>query len=805
MSGNKIGQVVVIVMLAAVSLASMGVTGAAKAADGGGVAGGADGLAAKGWLSWRGPEQSGVSRETKLPEKWELGGVNDLWKVELAGRGTPVVDGDRVYAWGYRGDGAELQEVLACIEAATGKVIWEHTYSDFLSDVVYDRYTIGSPTVDPETGHVHLLTTPGIAYCYDRDGKELWHRSLAEEFGRLTFPNGRTGAPAIDGDLVIYHSVTANWGAEGPPRDRFYAFDKRTGQPVWSSTPGLGPPYLKDNSFSLPVFETLADGRRVFYAGLGCGNVVCVNARTGQPIWRRQFSIGGVNATHVLYKDTVISLHGVENVDDSGTGGMISLKRHAAPTKAEDGTMVLGDEAVVWRNKLCQFSSSPIIVDDVVYMVDITGVLHAVDAGTGAVKWHKKLGPDQIHASPLYADGKLYIPVNNGTFYILKPHADGTGAEELAKVKLAGNCLGAPAVYNGRVFVFTTEALYAFGSATGNDKANLANLPSPPAAAADDAGKPGAPVALQVIPSEVLLKPGESIEVKARGIDGVGRSVGSVPVTFEKFFPPTAKVKSEMDAAFSGDGTLAAKADAKPSAGAFKATATGGVEGKPLTGIMRGRVLATLPFAEDFERYELGEKAKDQTPFAHPPLEWIGARFKWEVREKDGSKVLTKTLDQLILQRAITFIGPEDLSNYTISADVMTDGNRRLMSEVGVINQRYIISLKGSHDQIEVSSNHERIKVAAPMTLKPGTWYRLTTRVDVNADGSGVVRGKAWPRGEAEPANWSIEVPVPFVHKQGAPGLFGFAPSNRFAVYVDNVTIQPSAPLTTPTAQATEN
>ena len=72
---------------------------------------------------------------------------------------------------------------------------------------------------------------------YDSDGKNFGNAHLWEEFARLTFPNGRTGGPCVDGHLVIIHAITANWGKQGPARDRFYAFDKETGDLVWTSRP----------------------------------------------------------------------------------------------------------------------------------------------------------------------------------------------------------------------------------------------------------------------------------------------------------------------------------------------------------------------------------------------------------------------------------------------------------------------------------------------------------------------------------------------------------------------------------------
>src|SRR4030095_9171301 len=115
---------------------------------------------------------------------------------------------------------------------------------------------------------------------------------------------------------------------------------------------------------------------------------------------------------------------------------------------------------------------------------------------------------------------------------------------------------------------------------------------------------------------------------------------------------------------------------------------------------------------------------------------WIGARFKFEIREKEGSKVLAKSIDNKFFQHATVFIGEADTSNYTIEADVMSDGNRRKMSDVGVINQHYLIVLKGNEQKIEVNSNLERLRVSQDFKWIPNTWYQLKAKVDRNSDGS---------------------------------------------------------------------
>ncbi len=709
------------------------------------------------WTHWRGPNQNGTSAAVGLPEAPSPGGESELWTLELAGRGTPVISGDRLYALGYAGTGKDLREWLVCLDAWTGEKLWEHPFSDFLSDVIYDRYSIGSPTVDPETGNVYVLSTAGEVAAFTGDGRGLWRRSMQSEFGRLTFPNGRTGAPVVDGDRVVLHAITANWGpVNGPARDRFFAFDKQTGELIWVSTPGVGP---KDSSFSPPVFRDVG-GRRVLYAGTGCGNVVCIDARTGDALWRFPFATGGVNSGAVLHgDDTLVVIHGKENLDSSVIGRMAALRLDPPPAAGEpDLPRVLDSSVERWRLDLAAFTSSPVLVGDRVYETVATGELFAVDVPTGTIAWHEKLAPDQIHASPAYGDGKLYVPMNDGSFHVIRPGAD--GAEVLHRTQLEGNCLGAPAIADGRVFVHTTKRLYCFGRRPESSPAK------------------GAAARLQVVPAEVLLVPGQSVPVRVRALDANGEIVRARVSDVEWTARGPASVVFDGDAVRAPD-------DGRLGISFVTATADG------VSGPMRVRVVAGLPYGEDFESIPLDANGGDDVPFAFPPAHWIGARLKFDVRELDGSKVLAKTLDNNLFQRATAMFGTPDMKDYEARVDIRTDGNRRSMSTAGLVNQRYLVLLKGNHQELEISSNMERVKESAPFRWRPGVWYTLRTRVDVAADGSGVIRAKAWPRDEAEPEAWTLEVEHRHAHTHGAPGLYGFSPQSRFRVYMDNLQVTP--------------
>ena len=729
------------------------------------------------WLYWRGSEGNGVSKQTGLPVDLNS---SLIWSHDIQGGGVPVIAGGKAYQFGYYGVTDDLQEALVCFDASTGQVLWNRRHSDFISDIVYNRYGVGAACVDPASGNVYFQTSPGLLIGYDSGGNKLWERSLMEEFARLTFPNGRTGGPCVDGNLVIIHAITANWGKQGPARDRFYAFDKNNGQLVWASTPGITP---KDSSFAPLIFEDLSNGRRVFYSGTGCGHVVCIDARTGQPLWRFQMSYGGVNAGVVIHEDSIIAVHGKENIDSTIIGRMVAIRKpQNLPALGED-IVILGKEHEIWRNNGIEaFTSTPVYRDGRVYTTIKRGELVCLDADTGEDHWVLKLAPDQIHASPIWADGRLYVPMFNGKVFVVEDKLE--YGKILSEMDLGSACLAAPAVAHGRVFVQTKKALHCFGSSdpapafVAKPEKELTNLSTVPSI--------GPAVSLQVVPAEFCLKAGADQKFDVFTIDAEGRRIEKIQdgLDWQKWIPPTAKVKSEVDAEINNQGILSAKMDASLSAGALQ------VSKGTLSGVTRGRVLPNLPYSEDFEKgFEYIHTSSDDIAFSYPPLSWLGARMRWQIQDMGGNKVAGNTLDRVLFQRAINFIGHKDMRDYTMSADVMTDGDRRTKSNIGLINQRYIFVLVGNSQKLEVVSNFDRFRHSVPFAIKTNSWYTLKTRVDIDDMGTGMIRAKAWAKDLPEPEGWTLEVEHNNAHSYGSPGIYAMSPQSKKKVYIDNISV----------------
>ena len=151
------------------------------------------------------------------------------------------------------------------------------------------------------------------------------------------------------------------------------------------------------------------------------------------------------------------------------------MKTGAEPRPGSKEPAILDQTSELWRNSEILLTSSPTFANGTIYLVNKVGELCAIDPKTGAVNWRHKLGADQLHASPIYADGKLYIPMRYDGFHVIKPGEK--AAEVLSHTALEGEALGAPAVWNGKIYVHTTKKLYCFGS-----KSDSKQLPAEPQA-----------------------------------------------------------------------------------------------------------------------------------------------------------------------------------------------------------------------------------------------------------------------------------------------------------------------------------
>jgi outer membrane protein assembly factor BamB len=820
------------------------------------------------WLNWRGPNFNGVSGETGLIDDFDPKGgpeSNVAWsRDDLGGRSTPVVMNGKLYTLCRAEPGTRREgERVVCVDAATGETIWENRFNVYLSDVPDTRVGWSAVVADPETGTVFALGVCGLFQCIDAEtGETKWSLPMHEQFGLLSTYGGRTNFPLICDDLVLVSSVVINWGERAKPADSYVAFDKRTGDVVWFAGTRIGP---EDTTYSSAALSVL-NGQKSLVFGSGDGSYWSFQPRTGRPIWRADLSRRGINTPAMIDGDRVFMAHSEENVVGTAMGTVMSLNTASvgdvAPATSFATTKDIVDAGVQWRvDELMCGRSQPLLVGNRLWVFDDRAKLWILDAETGEQVGKRFALGRMMHASPLYADGKVYAFEANGRWAIYRPD-DQDGAVVVSDGRFSSDqeIQGSPIVSHGRMYLQTSGALYCF--VDPNKTPGYEPLPAP----REELPLQGhnSPDHVQVIPAEVLLRPGQKQAFTVRMFNARGQQVKA---------EGTAEFRVEGPATIAENGQLTASPDA-----AHEAVTVFAKVGE-LEGSARVRIVPDLPWHFDFDggqvpvtfvgaRYRhvvlddtLLQTLKDEAPMAAqlyiylhsslrnsgrpalafdnstPEQRWtqfqrfLGIKTTsmeearsmvdpalqklvdvgvlsdrtWEevpevgpkltvkqgARQLDGNGVMTKITTIPKGTRSRCWFGHSDLHDYTIQADVRGASRDGKMPDIGVLAQGYTLDLQGEHQKLEIRTWDPQLRMAqsVPFPWQADRWYTIKLRASVE-DGKAVLRGKAWPRDEDEPQDWTVVATDESPVTAGSPGLFGNAKDAE--IFLDNIHVTPN-------------
>ena len=700
------------------------------------------------WASWRGAAQNGVSEETGLPSTWSTDGQNVIWSDAWTGRSTPAVFDGRVCANGRAGDGVDQREVVACWNAEDGTKLWEHGFGIANTTVPFNRVGWGSVTGDPETGYLFATNVDGHLHAFDRDGTIVWSWRLAEDLGRASGYGGRTSTPVIDEGRVILSIIGGLWGDYGgPPRHRYVAFDKRTGIVEWIATPGES--VFDMNTQSVPIIAVV-NGQRLLIDGNADGHVYALQARTGETVWAFNLSKRGINVSPIIDGTTVYAAHSEENVDRGTMGRVVAIDA--------TGTGDVTATHEIWRvNELAVGFSSPAIKDGRLYLIDNSANLVALDADDGRELWGHSIGTVG-KSSPVWADGKLYVTEVNGNVHILEPSAGGVTVLDSDELSVEdgryAEIYGSFAPAYGRLFLTAESGIYAIGDPGTPFRVG------PPTDRSLGTEQPSGELArIQVVPAELILSAGDTATFRVMAFDANGRSLGTRPGRWS--------IDGLVGATVSSDGVLSTSAEASNQGGKVVALVGG------LTAAGQVRVFAPLPWLESFE--------------SGRPRFWIGGGPRLSAAEVGGERVLQKSPSPTGLHRHAVYLGPSNMSGYTVQADMMASEWRRRRPDLGLINSGYTLDLRGNAQRLQIQSwaAELRINETVDLAWESNVWYTLKLRVDMERDRA-LVRGKVWQRGTPEPSEWSLSAEDPEPIREGSPGLVAYSPID---ILVDNVKV----------------
>lgn len=365
------------------------------------------------WPRWRGPAANGISAETGTALEWPKEGPRQVWKANVGvGFSSVSVHKGRVFTLGNQND----QDVVWCLDSATGAPVWKHSYASTLDPKYYEGGTSATPTVDGE--HVFTFGRHGDVFCLEAaTGKVVWGKNLAKDLG-LNVPDwGFAGSPLIDGNLVLL-----NAGAHG------VALDKLSGKVVWSSG-------TEASGYSTPLVFDMNGTRAV--ALFTAQTLAAVDVATGRKLWSHPWKTSyDVNAADpILFGDALFISSGYNH--------------GCALVRFKDGAPKL-----VWENKnLKNQINSSVHLDGFIYGFDgdagPKSPLRCIDAKTGEVRWTQT----GIGAGALCAvENRLLVIGDKGELLLVQAAPD--AFKSLARAQVTGGkCWTTPVISNGRIYV----------------------------------------------------------------------------------------------------------------------------------------------------------------------------------------------------------------------------------------------------------------------------------------------------------------------------------------------------------------
>ena len=399
--------------------------------------------AADNWPQWRGPTNDGVSKETGLPTEWS-DAKNIAWTLKMPGKSgaTPAVWGERIFLTSADGNAI----VLLCV-STEGKELWTRKFAT--GDKSFrNEGNNASPSPSTDGQHVYVFAGTGDLACFDFDGKEAWHFNVQERYGRWKTNWGLHTSPLLDGDR-LYLQLLNNNGRS------VVALDKATGKEVWKTehkSDGYGE---NPDSYASPVIWR--KGKDAYLITHGNDYAIAHRLEDGSEIWR----VGGLNPKNnynatLRFVATPVATPDLIVVPSAKDHGVVGLKPDA------EGSVMPGSKYEAWRLRSgTPDVPSPLVYEGCVYLCREKGSLVCLDAKTGAAHYTKQLHSALYRASPVAADGRIYLTASDGVVTVVKA---GPTFEQVAENRLPDSLYASPVISNGRIYLRGWKTLYAIGT-----------------------------------------------------------------------------------------------------------------------------------------------------------------------------------------------------------------------------------------------------------------------------------------------------------------------------------------------------
>ena len=405
------------------------------------------------WPQWRGPNHNGLSAAVDLPVTWSAS-ENVVWSRKLPSwsGSTPVVWGEQIFLTSPNA-GEEIQGgeelLLGCLSTTDGRTVWQRTLAE--GNAYWRKHNNATPSPVTDGERVLAVTGTGMIRAFDMDGEELWHYDLQAEHGPFGLMFGYASSPLLhEGQLF----VEVLHGTNTDDASYLIAFDAGTGAVSWRRERPTDAVGESPDAYTTPA--VLAHEGQTQIVVSGGDYLTGHDPATGEEVWRASGLNPGKERNYRVVGSPVV------------VAGMVYATSRRNPVLAfrAGGTGDISTSHLAWKWTGRGGPDVPSAVTDgrYFYMVDDRGRVTCLDARTGALVW----GPERtaqgtVSASPVLADGKLYVVNENAVTTVLQA---GPEYKVLATNELDGGyTLSSLAIAGGRLFLRTESHLYCIGRA----------------------------------------------------------------------------------------------------------------------------------------------------------------------------------------------------------------------------------------------------------------------------------------------------------------------------------------------------
>jgi outer membrane protein assembly factor BamB len=403
------------------------------------------------WPSWRGPWGNGISSATPLPVSWSRT-ENVAWRVELPGPAgaTPAVWGEHVFVTSVDDDPL----VLICL-GTDGQEKWRRVVGRGNKDVRGDEGNFASPSPVTDGQHVWSFMGNGSLLCCDFEGHEVWRADMSERYGPFDIAFGMSSTPVLHGDRIFFQFIHGDGKAE-THEALVVALDKGTGAEIWRAPRITGAHTENEHSYASPILYDFEGD--TFLVTHGADFTIAYDLEDGA----ERFRLGGLNPHEdprrpyhptLRFVASPAAAEGILVCPTAKNGPIFAIRPDLR------GDLTNHQDAILWvRPDNTPDVPSPLILDDLVYLCRESGILLCLERDTGAQVYYERTHDQRHRASPVYADGKIYLSARDGRVTVVKP---GRKFEILAVNDLGEDLSASPAISGGTIYLRTFNALWA--------------------------------------------------------------------------------------------------------------------------------------------------------------------------------------------------------------------------------------------------------------------------------------------------------------------------------------------------------